>query len=74
MFTADRVCSMLTDFGVEKDAWIAPALDVDASAPTDDRGGSFLLFKYNMPLPDCDHSLHHAPCQQTGWVRVCSSS
>ena len=33
----------------------------DPVADEDDTGAeSTLLFKFTMPLPDCDHSLHHA--------------
>lgn len=60
LYTAERVCSLLTDFGVEKEAWLAPGpqpqqTDEDSSPDPN------LLFKRSMPLPDCDHSLHHVP-------------
>ena len=69
-FTAERVCSILTDFGVEKDAWFTPGFgDVEQSV-SDGEGDTDpanldanLLFRFNMPLPDADHSLHHASCQ-----------
>ena len=62
-YTAERVCSILTDFGVEKEAWFTPGMDPqDAPTDTDDAN---LLFKFNLPLPDADHALHHAPSHST---------
>lgn len=60
-FTADRVCSILTDFGTESCLWFTPSsssgdgLDVDDVASAED----LLMFKYGLPLPDADHALHH---------------
>ncbi len=53
-FTAERVYSILTDFGTEKEVWFTPG------EPSDSQCDANLLFKFNMPLPDTDHSLHHA--------------
>jgi hypothetical protein len=62
---------MLTDFGVEKDAWFTPGFagheSGDLEQGVDDLDpanlDANLLFRFNMPLPDADHSLHHATCQ-----------
>lgn len=56
-FTAERVCSILTDFGTEKEAWFMPGLD---GGDISNQNAANLLFKFSMPLPDADHSLHHA--------------
>ena len=65
------MCSILTDFGVEKDAWSTPGFaghesgDVEQGVDDLDPANldANLLFRFNMPLPDADHSLHHATCQ-----------
>lgn len=65
------MCSILTDFGVEKDAWFTPGFaghesgDVEQGVDDLDPANldANLLFRFNMPLPDADHSLHHATCQ-----------
>ena len=73
-FTADRVVSLLTDFGVESAAWLMPdpsstdqaqaaAQDNDDVCAEEPLPNPALLFKFCMPLPDCDHSLHHASCR-----------
>lgn len=64
LYTAERVCSLLTDFGVESQSWLAPASATDhATTDADDNADAdadpSLLFRYCMPLPDLDHSLHH---------------
>ena len=51
-FTAERVCSILTDFGTEKEAWFTPRFDDTSLALA---GDANLLFRFSMPLPDADH-------------------
>ena len=53
--------SILTDFGTESQAWFTPGVEEqhDDGAGDGDSDAN-LLFKFSMPLPDGDHSLHHA--------------
>lgn len=56
---------------MEKDAWFTPGFaghesgDVEQGVDDLDPANldANLLFRFNMPLPDADHSLHHAACQ-----------
>ena len=75
---ADRVVSLLTDFGVESTAWLMPGMPEpevpgpgtaasgdggqcqdDGALPESSGPDPSMMFKNCMPLPDCDHSLHH---------------
>lgn len=57
-FTADRVFSILTDFGTESSLWFTPSVECeDVSEPLSVE--DLLLFKNALPLPDGDHGLHH---------------
>ena len=67
-FTAERVCSILTDFGTESQAWFTPGFG-DANLAL--AGDANLLFRFSMPLPDADHSLHHVTCPTQKRKQTC---
>ena len=69
LYTANAVRSLLTDYGVESQAWFTPT-PISASgtnaASSDESSSVGFLFKLSMPLPDADHSLHHVSWHD-GW-------
>ena len=58
--TADRTCSILTDYGTESLLWFTPREgDIAGAAAEAETSEDLFLFRWNLPLPDGDHSLHH---------------
>lgn len=54
--TLDRTLSILFDWGAESGIWRAPSCILEDFLPYD------TLFPMALPIPDHDHSLHHATC------------
>lgn len=65
--TAERVFSVLTDFGTESYLWFAPSNlnndDDDCAKSTEE----MFRFPSSLPLPDADHSLHHIMLAMTNF-------
>ena len=57
--TADRTCSILTDYGTESSLWFTPRQAGGGSPADVPEAEDLLLFRWSLPLPDSDHSLHH---------------